>query len=142
MKALISMAAIAALGMTISGCNTVAGMGRDVSATGQGVSNAAYNVRNDWREWRARHDSEYEAARSHCAGGTEDQREACRDRVRADYRSKMAEARAKYHRDTMRAENDRDRAWDSYEKARDTCYELRGAEEDRCIADVRSKRPQ
>ena len=142
MKALITMAAAAAFAATLSGCNTTAGMGRDVSATGQGISNAAYNVRSEWREWRGRHDTEYETTRSACAGGTEDQREACRDRVRADYRTKMAEARTRHNRDQMRAENDRDRQWDSYEKARDTCYELRGAEEDRCIADMRSKRPQ
>ena len=142
MKALISLAAIAALGATISGCNTVAGMGRDVSASGQAVSNTAYNVRSEWREWRHRHDTEYVTARSACAGGTEDQREACRDRVRADYRAKMAEARNRYHRAEMRAENDRDRAWDAYENARDTCYTLRGAEEDRCLADVSSRLPQ
>lgn len=142
MKALITLAAVSAFAATLSGCNTVAGMGRDVSATGQGVTNASYNVRSEWREWRHRHDSEYEAARSACSGGTEDQREACRERVRADYRTKMAEARTRYHRDQMRAENDRDRQWDAYEQARDTCYALRGAEEDRCIADMRSKRPQ
>ena len=89
MKALITLAAAAAFAATLSGCNTMAGMGRDVSATGQGVSNVAYNVRSEWREWRHRHDTEYETARSACAGGTEDQREACRDRVRADYRTKM-----------------------------------------------------
>ena len=142
MKALISMAAVAAIAVTLSGCNTMAGMGRDVSATGQGVSNAAYNVRSEWREWRGRHDTEYETARSACAGGTEAQRDACRDRIRADYRTRMAEARTNYKRDQMRAENDRDRQWDAYENARDTCYELKGAEEDRCIADMRSKRPQ
>lgn len=142
MKALISLAAVAALGVTLAGCNTVAGLGRDASATGQAVTNTAYNVRGEWREWRHRHDSEYETARSACAGGTDDQREACRDRIRADYRNKMAEARARHKRADMRAENDRDRAWDSYENARDTCYTLRGAEEDRCLADVRSKRPQ
>ena len=142
MKALISLAAVAAIAATLSGCNTVAGMGRDVSATGQGVSNAAYNVRSEYREWRHRHDSEYEAARSACAGGTEDQREACRDRIRADYRTRMAEGRGRYNRDAMRAENDRDRQWDLYEKARDTCYQLKGAEEDRCIADMRANRPQ
>ena len=142
MKALISLAAVAALGVTLSGCNTVAGLGRDTAAAGQSVSNAAYNVRSEWREWRHRHDSEYEATRSACAGGTEDLREACRERVRADYRTKMAEARARHKRAEMRAENDRDRAWDKYETARDTCYTLKGAEEDRCIADVRSNRPQ
>ena len=142
MKALISLAAVAALGITMSGCNTVAGLGRDTAAAGQGVSNAAYNVRSDWREWRHRHDSEYETARSACAGGTEDQREACRDRIRADYRTKMTEARTRYKRAEMRAENDRDRSWDAYEVARDTCYNLRGAEEERCMSDVRSKRPQ
>ena len=142
MKALMSLAAIAALATTLSGCNTVAGMGRDVSAGGQAVSNTAYNVRSEWREWRHRHDNEYVTARSACAGGTEEQREGCRERVRADYRTKMAEARARMKRAEMRAENDRDRSWDTYEAARDTCYTLRGAEEDRCIADVSSKRPQ
>ena len=141
MKAMISLAAVA-FAATLSGCNTVSGVGKDVAATGQGVSNVAYNVRSEWREWRHRHDSEYETARSACAGGTEDQREACRDRIRSDYRTRMAEARTRYKREQMRAENDRDRQWDTYEKARDTCYELRGAEEDRCIADMRSKRPQ
>ena len=142
MKTLISMAAAAAIAVTISGCNTMAGVGKDVSATGQGVTNASYKVRDDWRAWRHRHDTDYETARAACSGGTEADREACRDRIRADYRHKMAEARAQYKRAEMRAENDRDRAWDSYERARDTCYELKGAEEDRCIADVRGKRPQ
>ena len=142
MKALMSLAAIAALATTLSGCNTVAGMGRDVSAGGQAVSNTANNVRSEWREWRHRHDNEYVTARSGCTGGTEDLREACRERVRADYRTKMAEARARMKRAEMRAESDRDRSWDAYEAARDTCYSLRGAEEDRCIADVSAKRPQ
>ena len=141
MKALISLAAVAALGLTVSGCNTVAGMGRDVSASGQAVSNTAYNVRSEWRQWRHRHDSEYEAARSACAGGTEDQREACRERVRADYRTKMAEARNRYHRAEMRAETERDRLEDQYESARDACYALRGSDEDRCLTDVNSRYP-
>ena len=142
MKALISLAAVAVIGATLSGCNTVAGVGKDVSATGQGVQNAAYKVRAEWREWRNRHDTDYETRRGACAGATEADRETCRAGIRAEFRAKMAEARAKFKRDQMLAQDDRDRAWDSYERARDTCYELRGAEEDRCIADVRSKRPQ
>jgi entericidin B len=142
MKALISLAAVAAVAATLSGCNTVAGMGKDVSAGGQGVTNAAYSVKHEYRQWRHRHDSDYEAARTACAGTTSGERDACYDRVRADYRTRMAEARTRYNREQMRAENDVDRQWDTYERARDTCYELRGAEEDRCIADVRSKRPQ
>ena len=141
MKALISLAAVAALAASISGCNTVSGLGRDVSAGGQAVSNTANNVRSEWREWRHRHDSEYETARSACAGGSEEQREACRERVRADYRTKMAEARNRYHRAEMRSESERDRMEDAYESARDSCYALRGGDEDRCLTDVRTRYP-
>jgi hypothetical protein len=39
----------------------------------------------------------------------------------------------------MRSESEEDRMEDAYEAARDKCGALRGADEDRCVADARAR---
>ena len=51
-------------------------------------------------------------------------------------------ARTKYRRAEMRSESEQERMEDAYENARDACYAMKGADEDRCIADVRTKYPR
>ena len=139
MKTLISMAVAAAFGLTLSGCNTIAGAGKDVARGGEKVQDASMKVRADWREWRDRHFRDYDSARAGCTTGTDAERDACRDRVRGEYRSRWDEARTRYHRGEMRSATDQERAEDAYESARYACYQLRGADEDRCLADARAK---
>lgn len=45
MKKIIALGLVAAA-LAVTGCNTVAGLGRDVSAAGQAVSGAAEEARN------------------------------------------------------------------------------------------------
>ena len=42
---LLGLAAVMAVGLLLSGCNTTAGAGRDVSATGQAISRGANDVK-------------------------------------------------------------------------------------------------
>jgi hypothetical protein len=51
----------------------------------------------------------------------------------------MNQARTTYHRTEMRSESEQDRMENAYEAARDKCGALRGADEDRCVADARAK---
>jgi predicted small secreted protein len=44
MRRLVLLAAVAT-GLLVAGCNTVAGVGRDVSAAGRAVTNTANDVR-------------------------------------------------------------------------------------------------
>jgi len=44
MKKVLGLTALLGVAITVAGCNTVAGVGQDVKATGQGVENAAKNV--------------------------------------------------------------------------------------------------
>ena len=139
MKTLISLVVAAAFGVTLSGCNTIAGAGKDVARGGEKIQDASLKVRAEWREWRAGHDRDYDGARSRCTSGTDAERDACRDRVRAEYRARMDEARAKYRRAEFRSQTEQERMEDAYDAARYSCYQLRGADEDRCLADARSK---
>ena len=43
---LLGIAAVMACGLLLSGCNTTAGVGRDVSATGAAVTRSATDVKN------------------------------------------------------------------------------------------------
>ena len=43
---LLGLAAVMATGLALSGCNTTAGAGRDVSATGAAVTRGANDVKN------------------------------------------------------------------------------------------------
>jgi predicted small secreted protein len=139
MKTLISLAVAAAFGISLSGCNTIAGAGKDVARGGEKVQEASIKVRNEWRDWRARHDRDYESARTGCNSGSAAERDACRERARAEYRARLDDARTKYHRSDIRAMTDQERMEDAYEAARDACYTLRGADEDRCLAEARAK---
>ena len=139
MKALIALVAAGALSFTLAGCNTISGAGKDIARGGEKVQDASAKVRGEWNDWRNRHDRDYDSARTTCLNGSEATREACREKARADYRANLDAARAKYRRAEMRAETENERMEDAYEAARDACYPLRGADEDRCIADARAK---
>ena len=71
--------------------------------------------------------------------GNDAQREECREKARAGYSARMNQARTTYHRTEMRSESEQERMEDGYEAARDKCGALRGADEDRCVADARAK---
>lgn len=132
-----SLAAVCAI--SLAGCNTIAGAGRDIERGGEKVQDAAQKVRSDWRNARDRNDQQYETARASCGTGSEAQRDACRDRARADYNARMSESRAAYRRNELRNESEEDRREEAYEAAREKCNAFRGAEEDRCVADARSR---
>jgi len=113
------------------------GAGKDIERGGQKLTDTAYKVRADWRAERDRNDREYETARTACTTGTDAQRDACRERARNAYLGRMNEARTTYHRQELRAQSDEDRREEAYEAARNRCDTLRGADEDRCIAEAR-----
>ena len=138
MKTLIAVLA-AVFAVSLTGCNTMAGAGKDIARGGEKIEDAAYKVRGDWRAARDRHEREYETARATCTTGTDAQREVCRDRARAAYVARMNEARATYHRKELRAQSEEDRREEAYELARDRCDALRGADEDRCVAEARRR---
>ena len=139
MKTLISLAVAAAFGLTLSGCNTISGAGKDIARGGEKIQDASVKVRTEWRDWRARHDRDYDAARTQCTAGSPADRDACRERARADYRARLDEGRTRFHRSEFRATTEQERMEDAYEAARDACYTLRGADEDRCLAEARAK---
>jgi predicted small secreted protein len=129
----------AACAISLAGCNTIAGMGRDVERGGEKLQDASIKARADWRAARERHETEYEAARRRCNAGTAAERDACRDRARAEYSARMNESRTTYRRSDLRSTSEEDRREDAYEAARDKCNTLRGAEEDRCIDEARRR---
>jgi predicted small secreted protein len=129
----------AACALSLAGCYTIEGIGQDVARGGQAVQDASRKVRADWREARMRNDREYDAARASCAGMSGADRDACIDRARARYSERMTDARKTYPRSELRTETEQDRMDDAYDAARDRCEQLRGAEEDRCIADARAR---
>jgi predicted small secreted protein len=129
----------AACGLVLAGCNTMEGLGTDVAHGGQKIQNAAQDVREDWREARARNEREYDTARARCAGLAGADRDACLDRAHERYTMEMDDARRAYPRSTMPAASAEDRREDAYDAARDRCEALRGAAEDQCIADARAR---
>ena len=139
MKDIALLILLGTFSLALTGCNTMQGAGKDIERGGEKVSDAAHKVRAEWREAWGRNESDYDAARARCAGMSDPDREACRERERAEYRRRMNEARATYRRSDMRSESDQDRREDAYEAARDRCDSLRGAAEDRCIADARAQ---
>jgi predicted small secreted protein len=139
MKTLISLIVAAAFGVSLSACNTISGAGKDVARGGEKIQDASIKVRSEWRDWRAGHERDYDGARARCASGSDAERDACRDRVRAEYRARMDEARTKYHRTEWKSASEQERMEDAYDAARYSCYQLRGADEDRCLADARAK---
>ena len=136
MKAMIAILA-AALAVSLTGCNTVQGAGKDIERGGQKITDTAYKVRSDWRAARDRNEREYETARAACTTGTDAQRDACRERARNAYFARQNEARTTYHRNELHAQSEEDRREEAYEAARDRCDALRGPDEDRCIAAAR-----
>lgn len=137
MKTALTLIAAGILALTMAGCNTIAGAGKDVARGGEKIQDASAKVRSEWRDWRNRHDRDYDSARTGCPAGAAG--DACRDQARASYRAQLEENRAKHRRSEMRAQSEEDRMEDAYEAARDGCSALRGADEDRCVADARAK---
>jgi predicted small secreted protein len=131
------LCAVSAIALT--SCNTISGAGKDISSGGKAIQDASRKVRAEWREASNRNEQEYESTRKSCAGTSGNERDACMDRAHAEYSARMKDARNSYHRDDMRPESDRDRMEDRYDAAREKCEVLRGADEDRCIADARSR---
>ena len=138
MRSLITAVA-AACAIALAGCNTMAGAGKDIERGGEKIQDASLKVRASWRAERDKNERDYDAARTACNSGSEAQRDACRDRARSEYMARMDRARAANHRAEMRAESDEDRREEAYETARARCDALRGAEEDRCVADARAR---
>ena len=125
-----------AFALSLTSCNTIEGAGKDIERGGEKIQDAARKVRNDWHDARERSEREYEMARTNCGNMSEAQRDACRDRARVEYNARMDQARANYRRNEMRSESEEDRREDAYEAARAKCDALRGAAEDRCVADA------
>ena len=139
MKTSILLVCAGAFALSLAGCNTMQGAGKDIERGGEKIQDAARKVRSEWREARERHERDYEMGRTNCASMSEPAREACHDRARAQYSVRMNEGRTTYKRNEMRSLSDEDRREDLYEAARDKCDALRGAAEDRCIADARAQ---
>ena len=125
--------------LSLGGCYAMEGVGTDIARGGEKIQDASQKVREEWRDVRDRNDSEYEAARATCAGLSGVDRNVCINRAQAQYRAHMDQARRSYPRSSMRAETEEDRMEDAYDAARDRCEALSGADEDRCLADVRSR---
>ncbi|MEO5701637.1 MAG: entericidin A/B family lipoprotein [Casimicrobiaceae bacterium] len=129
----------AAVALTLAGCNTIAGFGRDVERGGEKVQDASLKVRADWRAARRHSESEYDEARRRCDTGSVAERDACRDRARVQYSAGVNQARTTYRRSEMKSVSEAERLEDQYEAARDRCNAMRGADEDRCIDDARRR---
>jgi predicted small secreted protein len=128
-----------ACALALAGCNTMEGMGTDISKGGQEIQGASRKVRQEWREASDRNDREFEAARTSCAGMSGADRDACVERAHARYSAAMGEARQTYPRSSRSAESDEDRVEDLYDTARERCEALRGDSEERCLADARAR---
>ena len=129
MKTFIACLA-AACAISLTGCNTIAGAGRDIERGGEKLQDASAKVRADWRAARDKNERDYDAARAACSSGPQSERDACRDRARAAYVARVNE---------LRSQSGEDRREEAYEAAREKCDAFRGAEEDRCVADARAR---
>ncbi len=134
-----ALIASGALAVSLAGCNTISGMGKDIERGGEKIQDASLKVRNDWRNARDSNERRYDAARASCANLPAAERDACRDRARADYTSRLDAERTTYRRQEMRSESEQDRMEDAYETARNNCDALRGDAEDRCVAEARAR---
>jgi len=101
------------------------GAGKDIERGGEKIQDASLKVRAGWRNARERHEKSYDAARAACNSGTESQRDACRDKARADYTARLDADRTTYRRREMRSESEQERMEDAYEAARDR-YDAQG----------------
>ncbi|HET9729116.1 MAG TPA: entericidin A/B family lipoprotein [Acidimicrobiia bacterium] len=135
--AMASILTACALGL--AGCNTMEGLGTDISKGGQKIESTAENVRHDWRQASERNERAYDQARAQCAGLSGADRDACIDRAHDHYVATMNEARRDYPRGSMAAESQEERREDAYDAARERCESMRGNAEDRCIADARTR---
>jgi predicted small secreted protein len=130
---------VGAFALSLAGCNTMIGAGKDIERGGEKIQDASLKVRADWRNAREGHERSYDAARAACNSGTESQRDACRDKARADYTARLNADRTTYRRKEMRSASEQERMEDAYEEARDRCDALKGEAEDRCVADARTR---
>jgi predicted small secreted protein len=122
----------------LSGCNTIAGAGKDIERGGEKVQEAAQKARITLHDAMERAEREFRSARSRCAAGAQSEREACRARARADYNARTSEARATYQRERARVNAEEDRMAEAYASAHQQCYAT-GSEEDRCIAEAQTR---
>jgi predicted small secreted protein len=129
----------AAATLAVAGCNTMEGVGTDISKGGEGIQSASRKVRQEWREARDRNNREFETARASCTSMSGGDRDACIERAHARYSTDMSDARKQYPRQNRLAESDEDRAEDLYDTARERCEALRGDAEERCLAEARSR---
>lgn len=129
----------AACALALAGCNTMEGLGTDISKGGQKIQSAAAKVRHDWHEASVRNEREYDQARASCAGTSGADHDACMDRAHSRYTAEMDNARREYPRTTMSTESQEDRMEDAYDTARNRCESLRGNAEDQCVADARAR---
>ena len=106
---------------------------------GREIQSASREVRQEWREARARNERDYDAARAQCAGLAGANRDACLDRAHQRSTTGMDDARRAYPQSAMPAQSAEDRREDAYDAARDRCESLRGTAEDQCIADARAR---
>ena len=139
MKKWIAPIVAASFALSMAGCNTMTGAGKDIERGGEKIQDASIKARSDWSNARDRQEQSYDAALAACRSGTESQRDSCRDRARADYTARLDAERTAHRRKEMRSQSEQDRMEDAYEEARDRCNALRGDAEDRCVAEARSR---
>jgi predicted small secreted protein len=128
-----------ACALGLAGCNTMEGLGTDISKGGAKIASTAENVRQDWHAASVRNEREYDQARETCAGLHGADHDACMDRAHARYTAEMENARREYPRGSMAEQSQADRMEDAYDTARARCESLRGSAEDQCIADARAR---
>jgi predicted small secreted protein len=129
----------AACAFGLTGCNTMEGLGTDISKGGEKIQSAAEHVRQEWHQASVRNEREYDRARATCAGLSGTDHDACMDRARERYMTSMNEARRQYPQSGMSTESQEDRMEDAYDAARSRCEALRGSAFDQCIADARTR---
>ena len=129
----------AACALGLAGCNTMEGLGTDISKGGQKIQSTAENVRHNWHQASVRNEREYDQARATCAGLSGIDHDVCMDRARERYTTSMNEARREYPQTSMATESQEDRMEDAFDAARSGCESLRGAAFDQCIADARAR---
>jgi predicted small secreted protein len=129
----------AACALGLAGCNTMEGLGTDISKGGQKIQSTAENVRHDCHQASVRNEREYDQARATCAGLSGTDHDVCMDRARERYTTSMNDARREYPRTSMATESQEDRMEDAFDAARSGCESLRGTAFDQCIADARAR---
>jgi predicted small secreted protein len=108
----------AACALGLAGCNTMEGLGTDISKGGEKIQTTAQNVRRSWHQASVRNERAYDQARATCAGLSGTDHDACMDRARERYTTSMNEARRQYPAKSMSTESEEDRMEDG---TRTTC---------------------